>query len=86
MKRYDVWGGSYLVSGMEGIPSGPQYLGSADADSFDEAVKMVCPNATKRNGKWFDWEGLYPSEEHAMLETYPFFMRVKNWLTGWRKK
>ena len=38
---YNVWAEGYLVSGMEGVPSGPSFLGSVMAKSFEESVQKL---------------------------------------------
>jgi hypothetical protein len=41
MAKFEVWMEGFLVTGMEGVPSGPTRMGIVEANSFQEACDII---------------------------------------------
>ena len=46
---FDVWMGCYLATGMEGMPSYPDYIGKMESETFEEACKILCKDIPSYN-------------------------------------
>lgn len=58
MPKFEVWMEGYLATGMEGVPTNPEMLGTVEANSFQEACDII--------GKSKKWANLYNSERRSI--------------------
>jgi hypothetical protein len=57
-RMFEVWMEGCLATGMEGVPTNPQLIGTVEATSFQEACDIV--------GMRKKWKDLYESETRSI--------------------
>lgn len=60
---FEVWSEGYLVTGMDGIPAKAEKMGQAEAETFEEACKIVC-SEPPYEARFFDIETSETRRKH----------------------